>query len=250
MLSKLCRYTLALSLTVQCSFLISTQSFADDQTTIQSIVKPFTATYSILRKSDKVGTGVRQLKYLTDDSAIYSYKTDIEWFIFSDSRSEVSEIKLINNKIIPSHYVYNREGTGRDKNYEWQYNANENTGYDVKKSKTVALDFSSQIQDPLSYHFQHRINLINNPKQTHFVYSVVKNSGSIKNYVYQYDGEEELMLPYGLVKTIRLKREVVEKKRITYAWFAPELNYLLVKLYQTKAGVEQFEAQLSHLENE
>jgi len=43
---------------------------------------------------------------------------------------------------------------------------------------------------------------------------------------------------------------VVEKKRITYAWFAPELNYLLVKLYQTKAGVEQFEAQLSHLESE
>ena len=58
------------------------------------------------------------------------------------------------------------------------------------------------------------------------------------------------MLPYGLIKTIRLKREVIEKKRITYAWFAPELNYLLVKLYQTKAGVEQFEAQLTALETE
>ena len=77
---------------------------------------------------------------------------------------------------------------------------------------------------------------------------MISTRGSIKNYQYLYDGEEELILPFGLVKTIRLKREIVEKKRITYVWFAPELNYLMVKLYQVKAGAEQFEAQLSTLE--
>ena len=56
------------------------------------------------------------------------------------------------------------------------------------------------------------------------------------------------MLPYGLVKTVKFKREVVEKKRITYAWFAPELDYLLVKLYQIKGDVEQFEAQLESVD--
>ena len=91
--------------------------------------------------------------------------------------------------------------------------------------------------------------MIENANQEHFVYPVIKTSGTIKNYVYQYDGEEELMLPYGLVKTIRLKREVIEKKRVTYAWFAPELNYLLVKLNQTKGDVEQFEAQLKSVAN-
>ena len=65
--------------------------------------------------------------------------------------------------------------------------------------------------------------------------------------MYQNDGEEELVLPYGLIKTVRFKREVLEKKRVTYAWFAPELDFLLVKLYQVKAGVEQFEAQLTTL---
>ena len=38
-----------------------------------------------------------------------------------------------------------------------------------------------------------------------------------------------------------------EKERVTYAWFAPELDYLLVKLYQMKGGTEQFEEQLSSL---
>jgi hypothetical protein len=80
------------------------------------------------------------------------------------------------------------------------------------------------------------------------VYPVIGSKGTIKNYEYQYDGAEELILPYGLVNTIRLKREVNEKKRVTYAWFAPELNYLLVKIYQIKSGAEQFEAQLSELE--
>ena len=56
------------------------------------------------------------------------------------------------------------------------------------------------------------------------------------------------MLPYGLVNTIRLKREGIEKHKGTYAWFAPELNYLLVKIQQIKSGVEQFEAQLTTVE--
>ena len=58
------------------------------------------------------------------------------------------------------------------------------------------------------------------------------------------------MLPYGLVKTIKLKREVTEKERVTYAWFAPELNYLLVRLYQSKGGTEQFEAQLTAIDSD
>ncbi|MFQ3195609.1 MAG: hypothetical protein ACI9N3_002443 [Colwellia sp.] len=36
---------------------------------------------------------------------------------------------------------------------------------------------------------------------------------------------------------------------MTYAWFAPELDYLLVKLYQIKADVEQFEVQLKSVTN-
>lgn len=209
------------------------------------LIPAFTAEYSILHKSSPVGTGVRKLSYLANYQAEYSYQTDIEWLIFSDERTEKSIVTLLNNHVTPTHYRYDRTGTGRDKYYEWQYDVKNNTANDIKKSSDKKVDFPKNIQDKLSYHLQNRLQLITNPKQKHFVYPVISTSGSIKNYVYQYDGEEELMLPYGLVKTIRLKREVVEKKRITYAWFAPELNYLMVKLYQVKSGTEQFEAQLT-----
>ncbi|NQY63734.1 MAG: DUF3108 domain-containing protein [Alteromonadaceae bacterium] len=264
MLNILCRYTFNIALIAQSLIFLSDKAFANeinidknlaDQTTSQEQkttkkVKAFTAKYSLLRKSDPVGTAVRHLEYLDNGQANFSYHTNIEWLIFSDERKESSLVSVDGNKIVPIQYSYKREGTGRDKHYKWQYNAKKHTAYNVKKQKTIEADFSLNLQDPLSYHLQHRINMINNPTQKHFVYPVIKTSGTIKNYVYEYDGEEELMLPYGIVKTIRLKREVIEKKRITYAWFAPELNYLLVKLYQSKKGVEQFEAQLTSLETE
>ena len=229
--------------------LFSSTSFAQatDQTS-KVMVPAFNANYTILRSSKSVGKATRKLSYLDNGIAKYSYHTDIEWLIFSDTRDEISTVKLNGNKVTPTNYVFKREGTGRDKYYEWSYDTANGTATDEKKNKTKTIDFPDNIQDSLSYHLQHRLNLISKPEQKQFVYPVIKSSGSLKNYVYQYDGEEEIMLPYGLVKTVKFKREVVEKKRITYAWFAPELDYLLVKLYQIKGDVEQFEAQLESVD--
>lgn len=242
-----------------CYFCLSTISFThiataselDQNSTNQNssniVVKPFSAEYTILHKSSQVGTGVRELKNLDNGMIEYSYHTDIEWLIFSDIRKETSTVTLENDQVIPTLYHYERSGTGRDKEYQWSYDTANNKAFDMKKKREKTVKFPFNIQDKLSYHLQNRINLIKNPTQKHFVYPVISTSGNIKNYVYQYDGEEDVMLPYGLVKTIKLKREVLEKDRITYAWFAPELDYLLVKLYQAKSGVEQFEAQLNKL---
>jgi hypothetical protein len=227
-------------------------------TTVQTVtpkgttpfLKPFTAKYSILHKSKKVGNGVRKLVYLNDNTLEYSYKSDISWLIFSDSRTEISTLNYQGDILTPLKYEYKREGTGSDKHYVWLFDAKNNTATNVKKKKTVTVDFSKPLQDTLSYHLQHRLKMIEHPEQKQFVYPVIKTSGKVQNYVFQYDGEEELMLPYGLVQTIRLKREVIEKKRITYAWYAPKLNCLLVKLYQVKDNIEQFEIQLTSLKVE
>lgn len=211
------------------------------------ILPEFSAQYTVLHKSDPVGSATRELSYQEDGSINYHYKTHVEWLIFSQTRSETSILTIENNKVTPQHYIYTREGTGRDKRYEWRYNAVTGKAQDIERERNHQVDFSNNLQDKLSYHLQHRLNLMNNAEHARYVYPVINTSGSIKDYVYQYDGEEELILPYGLIKTIRFKREVKEKERITYAWFAPKLDYLLVKLYQMKAGTEQFEAQLSSL---
>lgn len=213
----------------------------------KKIFPEFSAQYTVLHKSSPVGSAIRSLSYQADGSIDYHYKTEVEWLIFSQTRSETSILSIESNKVIPQHYTYTREGTGKDKRYEWRYNSVTGEAKDIERKRDHQIDFSNNLQDKLSYHLQHRLNLMANANQTSYIYPVINTSGSIKDYVYENDGEEELMLPYGLIKTIRFKREVKEKERVTYAWFAPELDYLLVKLYQTKGGTEQFEAQLSSL---
>jgi hypothetical protein len=244
MLNKLCCIALLL---VSGSSLVFANNDANTKTE-QHIIQPFTAKYNLIRSADIVGTATRKLEYLASEQAKYSYKTNIEWLIFSDNRLETSLVKLDNHKVTPVQYNFQREGTGRDKNYVWQYDIDNNIANNIKEKTTLNIDFPSNIQDKLSYHLQNRLNLIQHPEQKLFVYPVISHSGKIKNYVYQYDGEDDLMLPFGLVKAIRLKREVIEKKKVTYAWFAPELNYLLVKIQQIKSDVEQFDAQLTYLE--
>jgi hypothetical protein len=221
------------------------------------LITAFTAKYTILHKSDPVGKAVRKLSYLENGLIKYSYSTQIKWFIYSDKRTETSIVQLenktdskLNSTLVrPNHYIFDRQSTTRDRSYEWLYDVKNSQATNVKKSKTIDIDFSNGLQDPLSYHLQHRFNLIAankiNSLNNTFSYQVIKTSGSTKKYTYQYDGEEELMLPYGLIKTVKFKREVPNKKKITYAWFAPELDFLLVKLYQVKGGTEQFEAQLT-----
>jgi hypothetical protein len=224
-------------------------SFATTKPTIESQKRfpEFSAQYTVLHKSSPVGNAIRTLNYQKDGSINYHYKTEVEWLIFSQTRSETSILTIDNNKVTPQHYTYTREGTGKDKRYEWRYNSVTGEAKDIERKREHQVDFSNNLQDKLSYHLQHRLNLMSNAGQASYIYPVINTSGSIKDYVYEYDGEEELMLPYGLIKTLRFRREVKDKERVTYAWFAPELDYLLVKLYQTKGGTEQFEAQLSSL---
>lgn len=214
------------------------------------LIKDFDAHYNILHKGDIVGTGIRKLSSLKNGDKKYSYHTDIDWYIFSDTRDESSILTIDNSVVTPKEYIYQREGTGRDKYLKWTFSKEKGTASyinekDAETKHVTKVDFSKKPQDSLSYHLQQRLNLINAPKQEHFVYPVIQKSGAFKNYVYEYDGEDELTLPYGNIKTVRYKREVTRKKRVTYAWFAPELNYLLVRLHQIKEGTEQFEARLN-----
>ena len=232
------------------SMVFNTNAIEIDKTASQkvtlnkNIIPAFKATYAISRQAKELGEATRKLVYLDDGLAQYSYHTDLKWLIFSDTRTETSVIKLHGNKVTPISYEFIRKGTGRNKHYKWRYDIANNTAINEINPRTKTIEFPDNIQDPLSYHLQHRLNMISKPAQDLYVYPVIKTSGSIKNYVYQYDGEEELILPDGLIKTLKFKREVIEKKRITYIWFAPELDYLLVKLHQIKGGVEQFKATL------
>jgi hypothetical protein len=225
----------------------------DEVTTTQAvskqsmILKPFKADYTFYYHGDALGTGTRQLEYLANGDVRYHYNSSGKWLIFTDERDETSIFRIKNNQIIPKYYRYQRTGTGKDKLYVWRYDIEKQQAINETKNLKKNIAFPEKVQDSLSYHLQQRINLKLAPEQTSFRYSVLSTSGKISEKVYEFDGEETLNLPYGEVTTLRFKREVKSKNRITYAWFAPALDYLLVKLNQYEKNKQEFEIQLNQV---
>lgn len=214
---------------------------------VVSHVDDFTAKFNIIHDDDIVGKAVQTLQNLPDGSVKFTYKTDIEWLIFSDHRNEITTNKIVDGLVIPLSYKSTREGTGKDKFYEWIYDASAKTATNVKKNNKVKnIDWPKGLQSKLSYHLQSRLNLINNKKD--FNFKTLSSSAKIKEYKYEYIGKEELMLPYGVIEAIKLRRKKPNSKQVTYAWFAPSLNYMMVKLHQIESSFQQFQAQLVSFE--
>ncbi|TRX57001.1 DUF3108 domain-containing protein [Thalassomonas sp. M1454] len=211
-------------------------------------IDDFTAKYNIIHDGDIVGKAVRILKNLPDGSVEFSYKTDIEWLIFSDHRKEFTTNKIINGNVIPLSYKSDREGTGKDKYYHWSFDAEAKTATNLKKKtpQAKAIDWPEGLQSKLSYHLQSRFNLINDRKN--FSFDVISTKGRIGNYTYKYLGEENIMTPYGNLDTVKLQRKKPGKDQITTVWFAPKLDYLMVRLHQIESDFKQVHAELVSIE--
>ena len=215
-------------------------------------IKPFIAKYKLYRSGKEHGTAERELFVL---NSLYRlrYESSIEWMIFSDERFESSEFKVENNQVKPLNYKMQRKGTGPDRSYSVTFDRENKKIIGPKKrrnkrrKKTVpgAQKWNENWLDPISYQQQLNIDLQLGKKD--FKYAFINRKGAEHEYVFKLTGEELLMLPYGSVKALKVERVYEDSDRQTIAWFAPELDYALVRIWKGKSGVEQFDIQLSEL---
>jgi len=204
----------------------------------------FSADYLVYRAGKKHGEANRYLKY-ADGHYNMGYSSDISWLIFSDKRQEISEFVVNNNQIQPLNYVMKRQGTGPSRHYELHLD-HEKQKLTVGKSRELkAGSWQEDWLDPLSYHQQLVLDL--RAGKTEFFYEVLNRNGNSKTYHYKVVMEEPLALPYGTVRTLRIARMDDPEKQV-YAWVAPELDYMLVRLWRGEDNVEQFDVQLHKLE--
>lgn len=239
-------YFKAIKVVMAASFcLLSTVTYAKEAV---NKIDDFTAEYNIVHDGDIVGKAVRILTNLPDGSIEFSYKTDIEWLIFSDHRKEFTTNKIVDGNVIPLSYKSDREGTGKDKYYHWSFDAEAKTATNLKKKspEAKAIDWPEGLQSKLSYHLQSRFNLINGRKS--FDFDVISTKGRIGNYTYKYLGEENIMTPFGNLDTVKLQRKKPGKDQITTVWFARDLNYLMVRLHQIESDFKQVHAELVSFE--
>lgn len=219
---------LFLLFTVTASFAVSAQTLL-----------PFEAKYKAFRFGRDLGYAQLVLEDLGRDKFRLSYSSKVSFFFLSDERNEVSLFSYKDNQFLPYKYKYGRTGTGSDKKLDIEF---DQTNKMIRLAKDKLIPWQGELDNQLyRLDLQHRLSL----GETQFSYKLINYRGQLRQYDLEVVAKEQLTLPYGLLEGIKVKIVRANSTRETYAWFAPELNYLLVRLQQLKDGDEEGDIQLS-----
>ena len=228
-------------LTVVLSALSSFSSVAEEANTKSLDVVSFDAVYDLYRQGDLLGEGQRELKKLADNQYRLSLDSELEWLIFSDKRKEVSTFNMDKGQISPLSYKYERSGTGKDKSLSVSFLPDNKLSIDPRPKKNAAPeDRDPKWLDEMTMHMQIQLDLLNGKKE--FNYTIISSRGEIREYVFEVIGEELISTGMGRFKAIKIARVYEDRKFYAqHAWFIPELNYTLARLWRMKKGVEQYD---------
>jgi hypothetical protein len=207
---------------------------------------PYNAEYQVSRKGSVQGSAYRELKQLDQNTYQLKYKSDIEWMIFSDEREETSKFNMSDDTPIPLEYSMVRTGTGPDRDYKITFDRKNQAVISNKEKYPLDVKWIEEQQDLLTYQLQLR-NELKAGKQK-FSYPIIDKKGGQRTYDFEVDGKETITLPIGNVETVRIKRLYDDDKRQVMVWLAPNYDYIVVKMYKGKEGIEQFQVQLTKYE--
>lgn len=204
---------------------------------------PFNAEYKAFRFGRDLGKASLKLDALGRDKYRLTYNSKVSLFFLSDKRNETSLFSFKNDAIVPYKYNYKRSGTGPDKKLQAEFNAAQNT---ILLNGEQNVPWNGELDNQL-YRLDVQQQLAQGKEEME--YSLINYRGESRTYKLSVMGKEQLELPYGMLEGIKVKIMRENKKRETFAWFSPELNYQLVRLQQFKEGEEQGDIQLSHYSN-
>ncbi len=213
----------SLFLTLSLSFLLVGADIAR-----ASGLRPYQAVYVSKLKGFKVK--IKRRLEITDTGV--SVSVDAKRFMFS--LHENSHMDYIDEGVLrPLSYVRNRKVFGKKQNKDLVFNWASQTVQDLLTPEIEPLEIEKPCYDKLGYQTQIRLDLLRNPDLQQMDYFI---SDSVRNRVYTIVrvGEEVLETPLGKLNTIKFRRESDVDDREIFVWAAPDWDYLLVRLDETK----------------
>lgn len=198
----------------------------------------FDAEYKAFYDTQKVGKAHFQVKRIEQDTFKMRYESNVSKFFLSDKRSEQSIFQIEESQLIPHSYTYKREGTGRNKALEVTF---DNQANRIWVNGVDTFDWQGELDNQL---FRLDLSLKLSENRDDITYHFINTRGEKRQYKIHVLGEEVISLPYGNLTAIKVKLARESNKRVTYAWFSPDLNWTLVRLQQFKNGNEQGDIQL------
>ncbi|MFC3121789.1 DUF3108 domain-containing protein [Agaribacter flavus] len=206
------------------------------------VLKPFSSEFTAYHDNDEVGSASLQLERLPDNTFKLNYHSKVSKFFLSDKRYETSVFSITPQGFVPITYEYVRKGTGRNKHLFVEFKNDERQ---IKVNEEVKYRWHNELDNQLF-----RIDLSNKlaNDSTLITYDFINSRGEKRRYTIEKLKKETLSLPYGELEAFKVKINRETNKRKTFAWYAPSLNWALVRLQQFKEDKEQGDMRLSSFE--
>ena len=199
-------------------------------------LEPYRATYT--NRVDAAisisGEAIKELKQLDNNT----WEVSVEASAMMANIRESSLIKLEDGQILPIQYDYQRKILTRNREAQLRFDWEEGHVTTDIDDKPWRMAIEPGIHDKLSYQLQMPFDL--KAGLTTLEYEVA-DGGKKQIYRFQVTGEDEIETPAGTFTAIRVERDRGEgSNRETLIWFAPELDYLVVRLEQVEPNGNRF----------
>ena len=199
-------------------------------------LKPYRAVYS--NKVDATisisGEAIRELKQRDDGT----WELSVEASAMMAKISESTHVTLRDNQLLPLRYDYHRRILTRNRNAQLRFDWDAGHVTTDIEDKPWRMSIEPGVHDKLSYQLQMPADIA--AGQTALSYQVA-DGGHIQTYRFKVMGEDLVDTPAGQFNAIRVERDRGEgSDRETLIWFAPELDYIIVRLEQIEPKGDRF----------
>ncbi|GGY65088.1 DUF3108 domain-containing protein [Marinobacter zhanjiangensis] len=211
----------------------------------QPDLTPMSATYgaSMDKGLSIDGSAIRTLEQQADGTWLYRF--DVDSFI-ADITESVT-FRWENGRIRPLEYRYALKGLmvsnrSRAMNFNWAADSISGS----YEGDSFTMDMAENALDPLGFQLQMRQDLKAGKREMSYT---VADDGDYDQDRFAVIGEEATDTPLGEMATLKVEKvRDKDSERETLMWFAPELDYLLVRLVQVEPDGSRYEVNLEDAE--
>ena len=192
----------------------------------------FEASYQLHRGNLRIGTSTLSLMNKENNGYLYesrSWPTAWVSWLLKDKLHETSSGQLDSSGLRPLHYHYRQSGGKKERAAKLSFDWGALTVANHVDGSRWKMDIPTGTLDKLASQLGMMLALGRGETDISFN---IADGGKLKEYRFKVIGQETLELPAGRFETVKITKLRDNKKRETYIWCAPELNYLPVRIWQ------------------
>jgi hypothetical protein len=208
-------------------------------------LSPFEATYSSQWDLGISLSGKAQRSLIHNNDGSFRLTTHASALVAS--LTESSLFNYHEGQITPQHYSYQRKILNKTRDVEVAFNWSKQQVINTAQGSAWTMAIEANTLDKQSVQLRLQLDIKANPKLTAYTY-MVADGGHPKIYRFVTDGEDLIETPLGQFNAIRIKRDRGEDtERQTWIWFAPSLDYTIVRIVQQEADGKRYQLNLQQL---